>query len=316
MEKRMEQLQNKSKMRTFKILFFIILLCLTTNVMAKTKKKHKARPKPKHENVSPIYLEDYKRKFSSLDEEYILADLLKTIPNIEKYYVDIGAGDGIGGSNTAALALHHWRGLACEADNSKASSLLQAYQNLNTIKLFVGKVTPLNVCELFKSNNVPKDFGVLSLDIDSYDYFVLESILENFRPTVLIVEINEKIPPPLEFTVLYNEAHCWDYSHFFGQSICQLEKLALAQNYAIATLEYNNIFLVAKERFQGKSLTAEEAYKTGYVIKRDRAEKFPWNHNMEVLLTSKPDDSIKFLKEYFSAYEGNYILKNPTSTGE
>ena len=150
-----------------------------------------------------------------------------------------------------------------------------------------------------------------SLDIDSYDYFVLESILKHFRPAIIIVEINEKIPPPLEFTVIYNEAHSWDCSHFFGQSICQLEKLALAQNYAIATLEYNNVFLVAKERFQGESLSAEEAYKKGYVTKEDRAVKFPWNHNMEILLTSTPEDNVKFLKEHFSGYEGKYTLKNP-----
>ena len=119
----MDQLQNKSTARTSKILFFIILLCLTTHAMAKTKKKHKARPKPHQEHVSKIYLKDYKRQFSSLDEEYILADLLKTMPNIVTHYVDIGAGDGIGGSNTATLALYDWRGLACEADSDKASRL-------------------------------------------------------------------------------------------------------------------------------------------------------------------------------------------------
>jgi len=246
-----------------------------------------------------------------MDEEYILADLVKNIPDIVKCYVDIGAGDGISGSNTAKLALNHWQRLALEGDSNKVSKASQIYQRMNNIKIVESKITPLNVCGLLKTYDIPKDFGVLSLDIDSYNYFVLESLLNNFRPSLIIVEINEKIPPPLEFTVLYHPDHSWDNNHFYGQSISQLEKLCSAQNYAIVTLEYNNAFLVAKEKYQGIPLTAREAYEQGYQYRKDRAVKFPWNQDMEILLISKPDDNAKFLNERFAAYRGKYILRNP-----
>jgi hypothetical protein len=36
--------------------------------------------------------------------------------------------------------------------------------------------------------------GLLNLDIDSWDYFVLEEILAEFRPQLAIVEVNRLIP--------------------------------------------------------------------------------------------------------------------------
>lgn len=104
----------------------------------------------------------------------------------------------------------------------------------------------------------------MSLDRDGYDYFVLEAILQKFRPSSIITEVNEKIPPPLEFTVLFDEEYSWDVNHFFGQSISQLKKLCDLHNYTIVNLEYNNAFLVPKEIYKGRSLTAPEAYNGEY----------------------------------------------------
>lgn len=251
---------------------------------------------------------EYTGNFSAFNEDKLIFDLLINIPDINKFYVDIGANDGVSKSNTRRLALNGWKGLCFELDPLHVRSFKNTYHDLNDVRICEVKVTPVNVSELLVANDVPKDFGVLSLDIDSYDYFVLEKLLNSFRPTILIVEINEKIPPPLEFTVLYSEEHSWDYSHFFGLSICQLEKLCLAQNYAIAFLEYNNAILVAKEKYTEKPLTAKEAYESGYQFRTDRKEKFPYNENMEILLTLSPEDSVDFLQKYFKKYEGKFIL--------
>ena len=46
----------------------------------------------------------------------------------------------------------------------------------------------------------------LNIDIDSYDLEVLVTILENsYKPDIVSIEINEKIPPPIYFKVTYDE---------------------------------------------------------------------------------------------------------------
>ena len=49
----------------------------------------------------------------------------------------------------------------------------------------------------------------------------MKKILEkNFRPKVISMEINEKIPPPIYFAAKFNENDKWEKDdHFYGCSI-------------------------------------------------------------------------------------------------
>ena len=50
---------------------------------------------------------------------------------------------------------------------------------------------PDNIVELFQEFGVLKHFDFLSVDMDSYDWFMLEKILEaGFEPRVVIIECN------------------------------------------------------------------------------------------------------------------------------
>jgi len=247
-------------------------------------------------------------KFSLCDEESILLRLINKVGNVEKFYVDIGASDGIQMSNTLHLAKLNWNGLCYECDSNKFAKLANFYQNYPKVNLCCTKVTPLNVCDFFKAYGVSNNFGILSIDVDSYDYFILDALLCSYRPSIICAEINEKIPPPLEFTILFKESYAWDVSHFYGMSICQLEKLCKHFDYALVQLEYNNAFLISKKLSYGEELTAKEAYESGYLRKKDRKEKFPWNKDMECILNMTPKQSVDFLKKYFKKYEGKYSL--------
>ena len=48
---------------------------------------------------------------------------------------------------------------------------------------------PDNIIELFRRFEVREHFDLLSVDMDSYDWFILERILEHgYRPRVIIIE--------------------------------------------------------------------------------------------------------------------------------
>ena len=245
---------------------------------------------------------------SSLNEDRIIDRLIMQLGFSDRWCVDLGASDGVKNSNSFKLYQEGWSGLAVEACPVKFAELVKNYLCFPNVTPLNARITPINVCELLTRAEVPKDFGVLSLDIDGYDYFVLSELLKQYRPRIVCTEINEKIPPPINFTVLYNEEYRWAGDHFYGQSIERLGQLALAENYSIVYLEYNNAFLIPTECLTDgvKPLSAEEAYRTGYMERPDRLKHFPWNRNMEWLHGLAPIEALHQLKRYFEKYDGNF----------
>jgi hypothetical protein len=246
------------------------------------------------------------RIYSNLDEQSLVKRYLDELVVESKYCVDIGASDGVTMSNSFPLYREGWNGLAVECDAGKFSSLASTYVSFRNVDLAKCTVTPANVLLLLAASDVPERFGLLTLDIDGYDYFVLDQILTKYRPTLICAEINEKIPPPVKFTVKWEPEYTWQEDHFYGQSISQLHMLCTRHNYALVELHYNNAFLIPTERSRKPSLTAEEAYQSGYLNRPDRKEKFPWNDNMEDLLHMQPEQALAFIDMFFDKYKGMF----------
>lgn len=246
--------------------------------------------------------------YSNLDEQNLILRYIDGGQNDNQWCVDIAASDGISMSNTYALFVQGWNGLAVEFDGNKFARLSQNYSRFLDVRLAKSKVTPLNVVALLQGHDVPQDFEFLNLDIDGYDYFVLEKILGHFRPQLICTEINEKIPPPIRFTVNWDENYAWKEDHFYGQSISQLHTLCIRFDYSLVELHYNNAFLMPKELCKYPAQSPNEAYERGYKMRRDRKEKFPWNSDMESLLSLPADEAVLFLEEYFRQYNGKFEL--------
>ena len=248
--------------------------------------------------------------FSNFDEERMLEEFTARFVPEERarVAVDIVAGDGIRGSNTYALFRRGWRGVGFEGDERRARRLARAYKNFEGVASRHALVTPSNVVALLRAEGVPRDFGVLSLDIDSYDYWVLDAVLQSFRPRVVVTEINEKVPPPVRFVVRYDPSFRLQH-HFFGYSIASLEELCARHSYALLALEYNNAFIAPRELVGDLDvLDAQTAYRRGYLERPDRRERFPRNQDMEALHAMTPQESLAFIKNFFARHEGKYDL--------
>lgn len=247
--------------------------------------------------------------FSRWNEEKILKRLIGELLPAGHHHsaVDIGAGDGIRWSNTYALFSQGWRGLGVEGDPRKVIKLARAYQRYPNAFACRARVTPGTVIPLLNAYEIEKDFSVLSLDIDGNDYWVLRALLAEFRPRLIVTEINEKIPPPIRFIVKYNP----DFElrhHFFGYSIASLADLCAEFNYSIVALEYNNAFLAANELPGVRVLDAQNAYREGYRDRLDRKEKFALNYDMEIIYSLSPEAGVSFLDEFYAKYPGEYYL--------
>lgn len=266
---------------------------------------------------TPLFhiLKDIQRRslFASADghseEEHRTLELLESLPLTNRYCVDIAAQDGVAGSQTLRLFQRGWPGLAVECDARMFAILARMYRGFENVSLIRTRVVPDNVVSILRAVQCPRDFAFLSLDIDSYDYFVLDRLLEEFRPSLACVEINETIPPPLKFTVKSAPDHQWEGDHFQGQSIAQCHELCIRHRYDIVELSYNNLFLTPSELNVRPALTPEAAYDAGYRHMPDRAAKFHWNADMDPLLDMARPQAIEFIRRKFARYEGRYDLE-------
>jgi hypothetical protein len=247
------------------------------------------------------------------EEEENIKKRLDALPVSERYCVDIASQDGVGGSQTLGLFKRGWAGLAVERDAEMFAVLSRLYRVFDNVSLARMSISPDNVCAMLRAAGCPTEFGFLSLDIDGYDHFVLDRLLAEFRPTLACVEINENVPPPLAFTVLYSEDHVWRDDHFQGQSIAKCHELCVKHSYEIIDLHYNNLLIVPAEINPFPVLTPREAYDIGYRNKPDRREKFFWNADMEPILTLDPEAAAAFLNDKFAEYQGRFTLDWPAS---
>lgn len=247
--------------------------------------------------------------FSNFDEQHIIDKYIERfdIAGHSRTAVDIGAGDGIRSSNTYHLFLKGWHGLGIEADTAKYRRLQKTYSQFENVVPCHSTVTVENVISLLRDNKIEHDLGVLSKDIDGNDYWVLDAILEHYRPRLIVSEYNEKIPPPLRFVVNY-EPHFELRHHFYGYSIAKLEDLLKKHDYVLLEVEYNNVFLAPRES-GAPSKSIEAAYAEGYRDRKDRREKFTDNADVDALLAMKPAEAVEFVKDFYRQEAGKFTIE-------
>ena len=252
----------------------------------------------------------YKGKFSNFDEQTIIekyVDLFR-IRDQNQTVVDIGAGDGVRSSNTFALVQDGWNVLGVEYDSRKASLLAQNYSFYPGSRACRFLVTSTNIVDLLNAYSVEKDFALLSLDIDGCDYWVLDAILSEFRPKLVVSEFNEKIPPPVKFVV--NDVPEFSLRHhFFGYSVSKLGDLLEKHDYVMLEIEFNNVVIAPAEIASENSVGIEEAYSKGYLNRPDRKEKFRANANMEPLQSMDPQQCVDFLHNFYAEYQDEYQIE-------
>ena len=199
------------------------------------------------------------------------------------YVVDIGASDGLNPNPVSEyISDDTYSGLWIEACPHKANTL-KKYVSKN-VKIHNQFITPLNILQVFHDYNVPIHFDILKIDIDGFDLEIIQCILNKYKPSVIIAEINEKIPPPILFEVLYKETYRWDTSHFYGFSIMSGRYVMKNSNYTIVDiLNYNNILCVSNDLLENTdNYNVIDIYNNRYK-NIDRSLLY-WNMNVDYWL--------------------------------
>jgi hypothetical protein len=200
---------------------------------------------------------NYRRNvFSQNGEDGILEELLRRIHNKSGWVCEFGAWDGKECSNTFRLIKEQgYRGVYIEGREDYYQLLLNTareYPNIYPIHKMVaheGEDTLDNILasvsvttnvdvdaegNILESTPVPTDFDVLSIDIDSYDYQVWQSV-ERYSPKIVIVEINSSVSP-LDDTHIHAPGK-------EGTGFYPMVELGLSKNYTLICHTGNLIFV-------------------------------------------------------------------------
>ncbi len=173
-----------------------------------------------------------RKTFSQNGEDGILEKILETIGTTNKYFVEIGVGNGTE-CNTRLLAQNGWNGLWI--DYSVHHPALNVKHEL---------VTAENVNNLFSKYGVPQEFDVLSIDIDGNDYWIWKAI--TYQPRVVIIEWNCSISPFRALTIPYSPSFAWDSTNYYGASILALKRLGERKGMVLVAADKRatNLFFV------------------------------------------------------------------------
>jgi len=173
-----------------------------------------------------------RKVFSQNDEDGAIEDVFKHIGTTNKVYVEFGVENCVQCNTRYLREKHGW--------DAKASLLMDGGNENSAINLRKVIFWPDNILDLFKKFNVKKNFDFLSVDTDSYDFFMTEAILKGgYQPRVIMMEYNanfeldeaKSIMPPGE-----NEAwHRWDGTTYHGWSI-------LAMKYLMERFQYSLVW--------------------------------------------------------------------------
>jgi len=204
-------------------------------------------------NVAFNDLIKYKKNINSQNgEDGIIEEILirLNIKNSENNWCcEFGACDGIKLSNTFSLVTQKWNAVYIEADKFFYTNLLNTaskYKNIFPINALVNgnKNSPLSLDALLATTPIPKNFDILSIDIDSYDCDVWEG-LENYIPKIVIIEINSAIPPGI--LKRHNDKDIVDgdlkSKNIGGNSFSSILEVALKKGYILVCHTGNLIFV-------------------------------------------------------------------------
>jgi len=145
------------------------------------------------------FLKYRRNKYSQNGEDGVIAEIMNRMNICSGWFCEFGAWDGKYGSNTYALLRSGWHGVMIEGDGSRFRSLQRTAKsfpdNLFIKRTYVTHNGGPNLLDnLLVKTQIPQDFDLLSVDIDSYDYHVWRSLKE-YRPKVVVIEIDSSTAP-------------------------------------------------------------------------------------------------------------------------
>ncbi len=221
--------------------------------------------KPRHADPKRLLRYGYK-VYSQNDEDGIIVEIFRRIGATNRTFVEFGVETGIE-CNTVKLLVEGWRGLWIEANPASVAAIRNDFAPFiadGRLVVIESRVTAENINGLIAQSGLGGEIDVLSIDIDSNDYWVWKAI-DAVNPRMVVIEYNATLRPPMSVVVPYRPDAEWDGSNFQGASLEALVKLGGQKSYRIVgcSIAGVNAFFVRADLCGDRFLepaTAQEHY--------------------------------------------------------
>ena len=168
------------------------------------------------------------RVSSQFGEDGIIEWLCQKLPGIQRSFVEFGV-ENFSEANTRFLVENRgWRGLVLDGNEDymrglREQSLYWRY-DLTAVSAFI---TAENINGLIRDHGFAGSVGILSVDIDGNDYWVLEAI-DCVNPAIIICEVNGVFGDVRAITVPYRADFQRFEGHYSGQYFgCSVQAVRL-----------------------------------------------------------------------------------------
>ena len=180
------------------------------------------------------------KTYSQNDEDGIVEAIFADIPPQSKYFVEFGIGpnwqdptysNGSEG-NCVLLRKNGWRGLFMDGGTHPVQYDIK--------KEFI---SALNINSLLRKYGVPDNVDIISIDVDSQDFWIWMACY--FRPTLYILEYNANFMQIYQSkTIEFDPSYRWDGTKYYGASLGALVKLGADKGYKLVHSNGVNAFFV------------------------------------------------------------------------
>lgn len=199
-------------------------------------------------------LVDYEFKvFSQLGEDGIIQFLVSSLSIKNRTFIEFGVEDFSEANCRFLMMKDSWSGYVIDGAEKNIKKLRSSYYYwrypLQSKRAFISRE---NICSLLSESPFGKEPGILSIDIDGVDYYVLSELTE-WRPSILIIEYNAVFGAHRAVSVPYEPSFTRADKHYsnlyYGASLPAFCLLARERGYALVGVNSagNNAFFVRRE---------------------------------------------------------------------
>src|SRR5271170_3251693 len=142
--------------------------------------------------------------YSQNGEDGMIAEVCRRIGTPSMKFLEIGVGNGLE-NNTLALLMKGWQGWWVDIDHRGMAAIASTFRRQIAsaqLTTLTAAVTAENIESLLGGLGVPKEFDVLSLDIDRNTYWVWAA-MASYKPRLAVIEYNAAFLPDVDWKIGY-----------------------------------------------------------------------------------------------------------------
>ena len=159
----------------------------------------------KKNKINLNILDNEFKVFSQFGEDGIIQYLVNNLKITNKKFIEFGVENYEEANTRFLLENNNWSGLVVDSSKKNIKYIRnQNYYWRHNLTAADAFLTAKNVNDIIINYQMSGNIGLLSIDIDGNDYWILKAI-NTISPDIIIIEYNANFGPEKSLTVKYNE---------------------------------------------------------------------------------------------------------------